>query len=160
MQIPTAQEMIAHLALEPLPKEGGWYRRKFTSPHNTIIPEGPWAVPKATASAIYYLVTPESFSTLHRLPNTEIFFHLHGDSCEQLQITPDGTRRILPIGKSLPNEQPMLIVEGQTWQSLRLKKASQSLGWALFAVVVTPAFDWQDYESAPSSLQSWTEDTP
>lgn len=127
MQKFSAKEIIEQFALEPLPREGGYYRRIFTAPHSVPIPNTPWSEPKATASAIYYLVTPDSFSTLHRLPNTEIFFHLMGDSCEQLQIHPDGKRRILPIGKAFPDEQPMLIVEGQTWQSLRLKKATKML---------------------------------
>ena len=57
----AAQAIVTRLQLEPLPHEGGFFRVTWRN---------------ATASAIYFLITPEHFSALHRLAQDEIwFFH-------------------------------------------------------------------------------------
>jgi hypothetical protein len=58
---PSASAIIAQLGLQPLPREGGWFARTWTS--RETLPNG--ARPAGTA--IYFLLTPEDFSALHRL---------------------------------------------------------------------------------------------
>jgi predicted cupin superfamily sugar epimerase len=54
----TAQNIINTLALAPLPLEGGYYAETYRS---------------AFGTAIYYLLTPDSYAAMHRLPGDEIF---------------------------------------------------------------------------------------
>ena len=55
-----ARKIIAQLGLEPLPLEGGWFRRTRVSA--VTLDNG-----RCAESAIYFLVTAVDFSALHRL---------------------------------------------------------------------------------------------
>ena len=41
---------------------------------------------RKSSTAIYYLVTPESFSALHRVKSDEMFHFYYGDPVEMIQI--------------------------------------------------------------------------
>jgi uncharacterized protein len=76
-----AEDVIAALQLQPLPLEGGYFRETYRSPDQ--LPAGAlhgrYRTDKAISTAIYYLLTAQSFSALHRLPADEIFhFYLVG----------------------------------------------------------------------------------
>src|SRR5262245_29385714 len=76
----AARQVIAALGLEPLPHEGGHFRQTSHS---------------ATASAIYFLITPQDFSALHRLVQDEIWHFYAGDTAEQVQLDPQsGSLRV------------------------------------------------------------------
>lgn len=138
----TAQEIIDQLQLEPLPGEGGFFRRVYT--HNATLPASQPL--KALASAIYFLLTPEQFSALHRLPNDELFHFYHGDPVEMLQLAPDGTATRYLLGHDLASgQQPMLLAPANHWQGSRILPGG-SKGYALLGVSVHPAFDWEDLE--------------
>ena len=70
-----AKEIILKLGLKPLPKEGGFYRETYRSEEK--IPEqglpARYSSAKSFCTAIYYLLTPETCSALHRLSSDEIF---------------------------------------------------------------------------------------
>ena len=55
------KEIIEHLKLEPLPLEGGYYRRTFASEESLDLGKG-YSQPLATG--IYFLLTRETFSAL------------------------------------------------------------------------------------------------
>src|SRR5262245_51789635 len=62
MNLLTPEEVIAALGLEPHPLEGGFFRETYRTPQKMHGQERP------LATAIYYLLTPETCSTMHRLP--------------------------------------------------------------------------------------------
>jgi predicted cupin superfamily sugar epimerase len=74
----TAEEIIKLLSLEPLTGEEGYYRETYRSPERVL----PGAFPKryrdnkSLGTAIYYLLTPENRSILHRLPTDEIYIFI------------------------------------------------------------------------------------
>src|SRR5262249_42167355 len=107
----TAAEIIAALDLRPLPREGGYYRETYRSAKK-------WADGQRNLStAIYYLLTPDTYSALHRLPCDEIFHFYAGDSVLMLQLWPDGTGRIVTLGPDLAaGRQPQLLVPAGVWQ--------------------------------------------
>jgi uncharacterized protein len=82
----TAHDIITTLGLAPLPSEGGYYAETYRS---------------AFGTAIYYLLTADSFSAMHRLPGDEIFHFYLGDPVEMLQLRPDGTGEVLILGPDL-----------------------------------------------------------
>ena len=85
-------DIIETLGLEPLPEEGGFYKETYRS--GETIPKE--ALPcrykkeKNFATTIYYLLTKETFSAIHRLPTDEVFHFYLGDPVTMLLLHPDG----------------------------------------------------------------------
>ena len=141
----SADDVIALLDLRPLAEEGGFYAetyRLFGAGAPTESPPGS----RPLATAIYYLVTPDAFSALHRLPTDELFHFYLGDPVEQLQLRPDGTGRVVTLGVDLKaGQRPQAVVSGGVWQGSRLA-AGGAHGFALLGTTMTPGFDVATYE--------------
>ena len=118
-----AEAIIRELGLVPLPEEGGLFAETYRS--GGVIPGGAilerQTGPRRCCTAIYYLITPERFSALHRVASTEIFHFYLGDPVDMLQLHPDGTGQTVTIGTDL-------------WSGQRPQ------------VVVSPGFEYEDYE--------------
>ena len=69
----TAERLIKLLNLQPHP-EGGYYAETCRS--NELIPKEAllerYAGPRSYGTAIYYLLTPQTFSAIHRLARRDI----------------------------------------------------------------------------------------
>jgi predicted cupin superfamily sugar epimerase len=62
------------LHLKPLPEEGGFYAEPYRSDEKlarTCLPKR-YAGDRCFGTAIYFLLTPETFSALHRLASDEV----------------------------------------------------------------------------------------
>ena len=135
-----AQAIITRLGLAPLPNEGGWFRQTWVS--GARLANG-----RAAGSAIYFLVTPEDFSALHRLKTDEVWFYQAGDALEHVMLVPGGgaghgTRL---GGDVLAGEVPQLVVPGGVWQGARLAAGGRR-GWALVGCTMAPAWDEAEFE--------------
>lgn len=141
----SAQKLIEILNLSPLQGEGGFYRQTFKSEkivsvhgHENLI------YMRSAGTAIYYLITPESFSNWHRLKHEEIFHFYYGESVEMTQILQNGEKKTYRLGpKLLEGESFQVLVPANTWQSTRL---TSSKGWALLGCTVCPGFEFEDFE--------------
>ena len=142
----TADEVKQLLQLEPLAIEGGFFRETYRSRWNVsseYLPDG-FRGSRSIGTAIYYLITPETFSALHRLPGTEVFHFYLGDPAVMLQLLPDGTSRTVTLGSDLlRGYQPQVVVRGHVWQGCRLEPGGK---WALMGTTMSPGFDYADYE--------------
>jgi hypothetical protein len=142
----TAEEVKQLLHLRPLPVEGGFFRETYRSRWMVsaeYLPDGVRGS-RSIGTAIYYMVTPEGFSGLHRLPGTEVFHFYLGDPVEMLQLLPDGSSRSIVLGDDLlGGQQPQVVVRGQVWQGCRLAPGGK---WALMGTTMSPGFDYGDYE--------------
>lgn len=143
----TAEQIIKKLDLIPLPEEGGYYRETFRS-SNIDAPARMFGIQsngtRVASTAIYYLVTPDSFSALHKVASDEVFHFYAGDPAEMIQIDEEGnlTRHIL--GSDIANGQsPQVIVRKGVWQGLKLKKGGK---WALMGTTVAPGFEFEDFQ--------------
>jgi uncharacterized protein len=143
----TAEEVKQLLQLEPLPIEGGFYRETYRSRwvvSAEYLPDGTRGS-RSIGTAIYYLLTSETFSALHRLPGTEVFHFYLGDPVIMLQLLTDGSSRTVTLGKDLLNgQQPQVVVRGHVWQGCRLAPGGK---WALMGTTMSPGFDYADYET-------------
>lgn len=140
----TANEIIQKLDLKPLPDEGGFYRQTYRSGDQVLLVSGIENQKKQVATAIYYLVTPESFSALHRLKSDEIFHFYLGDPIEMIQIDPSGGLTRIAFGSDVLNDQvPQILVPKGTWQALKLHEGGR---WALMGTTVAPGFEFEDFE--------------
>lgn len=111
------------LELTPLTFEGGFFRETYRSPDST---------------AIYYLITPDSFSPMHRVAADEIFHFYYGDPVEMLQLTPDGKGRATRLGTNFEiGEEPQIVVPKGTWQGTHLLPDGK---YALLGATVAPPF--------------------
>lgn len=142
----TAQDMIKKLDLKPLPGEGGYYRETYRSEVScaVLLDLASAPVNRNVSTAIYYLVTPDSFSTLHRVKSDEIFHFYSGDPVEMIQIDDAGnvTRQVLG-SDVLKGEQPQVVVPKGVWQGTRLITGGK---WALMGTTVAPGFEFEDFE--------------
>jgi predicted cupin superfamily sugar epimerase len=149
----SAEEIIELLDLRPLPREGGWYRETYRSdlhlPAATLAPRHPDG--RDAATAIYYLLTPDTCSALHRLQSDEVFHFYLGDPVEMLQLDPAaGTGRVVVLGTDLlAGHRPQVVVPRLTWQGSRLLPGG---AFALMGTAVAPGFDFADYEHGGEAL--------
>lgn len=128
---------IEHLGLEALPQEGGFFRRIFT--HADTVP----GTARPLATTIAFLVTPASFSALHRVDCAENFSLLAGGPAEQFVLDPETGE-----GGWTTLEDPrnrFTSVPPGHWQGLRLK---EEVPFALFHVTCTPGFLWEGFALA------------
>ena len=70
----TAKELIERLQLQPHPKEGGYFRETYRSADRLAGAHLPprYGGDRCAGTAIYYLLTPGTFSALHRLASDEV----------------------------------------------------------------------------------------
>lgn len=140
-----ATSIIDLLGLEPHPEEGGWFGEIYRAPE-TVAPAGlpdRYGASRTTGTAIYYLLTPETFSAMHRLKSDEIFHFYLGDPVEQVLLFPDGASEVRVIGPDLAGgARPVSIVPQGVWQGARLARGGR---FALMGCTVSPGFEYDDY---------------
>lgn len=144
-----AEQIIEKLDLKPLPGEGGYYRETYRS-EKVDAPATIFGInstdSRVISTAIYYLVTTESFSALHRIESDEVFHFYSGDPVEMVQIDHNGKLTRYTLGPDIFNgETPQVVVRKGTWQGLKLKHGGE---WALMGTTVSPGFEFQDFELA------------
>ena len=142
-----AAQLIARLGLEPLPREGGFFRRIWTS--QTELSNG-----RRAGSAITFLLTTTDFSAFHRMPTDELWFFHAGDAVEHVQLDRNVSSPIVTVlGANFASAQtPQLIVSGGVWQGARVaeqtmgRSADTKHGWALMSCTMAPAWDETEFE--------------
>jgi predicted cupin superfamily sugar epimerase len=140
---PTAEQMATSLGLEPHP-EGGYYLETYRAAQTLRTPRGE----RPASTAILFLVTAESVSRLHRLSSDELWVYQGGLPLELVTIAPDWDvqRRVLAL-----DGLPQALVPAGSWQGARLAGGPHlpaQNAWALVSCVVTPGFDFADFELA------------
>lgn len=149
---PTAGELGGLLGLVPHP-EGGFFTETYRA-DETI---GAGALPARYGSSrplgtcIYYLLTPDTFSAIHRLRSDEVFHFYAGDPVEMLQLRPDGSGLIAVLGLDFAaGMRPQVVVPRGVWQGARVRSGGR---FALMGTTVAPGFDFADYEpGVPADL--------
>jgi predicted cupin superfamily sugar epimerase len=146
--MPSAEEIIEFLQLQPHPKEGGFFRETYRATESISQACLPNRYPqkRSHSTAIYYLLTPNTFSALHRLASDEVFHFYLGDPVRMLQLIPEGQGRTTVLGPDLlAGQQIQVVVPRGVWQGSMLEPGGR---FALLGCTVAPGFDYVDYESA------------
>ena len=130
-----AAAIIARFGLQPLPVEGGWFRRYWRAPADADTPDG---------TAILALLTdePDGFSQFHRLTIDEIWHFYLGDPIELVVLDPGGTSRHVRLGPDVASDDEVVaVVTAGSWM------AAQTIGqWSLFGTTMAPGFSSACYE--------------
>jgi predicted cupin superfamily sugar epimerase len=145
--VPTAEELIALLQLQPHPREGGFFRETYRADEGFLAAALPprYGQDRSVSTAIYYLLTPDTFSALHRLASDEVFHFYLGDPVRMLQLFPDGQGREVILGTDvLRGQSPQVVVPRGVWQGSLLEPGGT---FALLGCTVAPGFDYADYET-------------
>ena len=145
MTMPTAKELIRHLGLQPHPKEGGFFRETYRAAESCPALPSRYQGSRSASTAIYYLLTPNTFSALHRLHTDEIFHFYLGDPIRMVQLDPAGEGRTIILGPDvLKGQQLQVLVPRGVWQGSYLEPGG---AFALLGCTVAPGFEYADYES-------------
>lgn len=125
-------DLAARYGLEPLPEEGGLFRRTWAGPAD--------ASGRPAGSAIIALFGPgDLFSAMHRLPIDEVWHFYRGDPLELLLLDPSGSSRVETLGP----EAVQLTVPAGTWMGAQVAADGR---WALCGTTMAPGFVPADYE--------------
>ena len=134
--------------MKPLPDEGGYYVETYRAKEKiaeAALPAG-YTGQRNLSTAILYLLTPDTFSALHRLRSDEIFHFYLGDSVTMLQLHPDGSSEVITLGRDIFNGQRIQVTVPQaTWQGCFLNKGGS---FALMGTTISPGFESADFELA------------
>lgn len=142
----SVQEVIDSLSLIPHPEEGGFFVETHRSDEKVATDALPsrYDGERCHGTAIYYLLTPETYSHMHRLKSDEIFHFYLGDPCEMTQLHPDGSGEVVTLGSDLAaGQRPQVIVPRHSWQGMRLLPGGS---FGLMGCTVAPGFEFVDYD--------------
>jgi hypothetical protein len=136
-----AARIVEQLGLAPLPGEGGFFRRTWTSAQTDSSGRG-------RASSILFLLTETDFSAFHRLGMEELWFFHAGDPVEHVTLdgADGGSPRVALLGPDIASgHNPQVAIAAGVWQGARLQRTAIH-GWALVSCVVVPAWDERECE--------------
>jgi predicted cupin superfamily sugar epimerase len=142
------EQLIRRLGLAPHTEEGGYFRETYRSA-GSYEPGSPYGSARSVSTAIYYLLTPETFSALHRIPGDEIYHFYLGDPVEMLMLGPGPAIEHIILGPEIATMRVQHVVPGGTWQGSRLLPGGS---WALLGTTMAPGFDARDYETGTAEL--------
>jgi predicted cupin superfamily sugar epimerase len=126
------EEIIQQLGLKQHPREKGLFIETYRSSFST---------------AIYFLLTQDGFSELHRLKSDEIFHFYSGSSAEILLLS-NGKGELLRLGVDLEKgERPQIVIPAGCWQGMKTTGE-----YTLFGCTVSPGFEYQDYEQGTRDI--------
>lgn len=139
------EEVIRELGLSPLPLEGGYFVRTYTCdkefPRGLLEEHG--GAPRSFATAIYYLMTPESFSRLHSLCQDEIWHFYLGEPVRMLFLYPDGSGEEKILGQDLlSGQRPQVLAPRRSWFGGSLAPGGR---FALIGATLSPGYADEDY---------------
>lgn len=140
----TETDIIQTLRLEPLPVEGGYfrptYRGRLQLPTD-VLPPG-FTAERSITSAIFYFLTKDTKSRLHRLPTDELWHFYLGDAVAlHVFHGNDYTHSIL--GHDLLQGQLVqVVVPAHSWFGAHLQTDGQ---WALMGCTLAPEYADEDF---------------
>ena len=140
------QTLVKHLELLPHP-EGGFYKETYRS-EGSIAKNAlnGFKGDRNFSTAIYFLLTSENFSSLHRIKQDELWHFYEGSALNVHPIPPHGKHEVLEIGNQIENgEQYQAWVPAGAWFGATVKDQNS---YSLVGCTVAPGFDFEDFELA------------
>ena len=125
----TSEEISKILGLEPLPLEGGMWSQTLKDENST---------------AIYYLLTKNNFSAMHKLESVEVYHYYAGAPAKMLLLDSSGKVEEPVLGLDLDSgHRPQIIVEPGVWQG------SKTTGeWTLLGTTMAPPYSQEMFQLA------------
>lgn len=140
----SASALAETLRLAPH-REGGFFRETYRAALEVQTAAGP----RPVSTSILYLLAENSPSRFHRLVFDELWFYHAGDPAELWFLPPASEQA--PSRKVVGPDDPCVLVPGRWWMGARVLAGAESRersGWTLVSCVVTPGFEYDDFELA------------
>ncbi len=104
--VPGAEEIRRELGLEPHPT-CGYMGEAYAGERVRVL---------------YFLVTRERGTRLHRIAPAQMYHHYLGDPLEVLMLHDDGRGEVVTLGPDLPaGMRPQVLIPGATWHVSRIR---------------------------------------
>lgn len=143
----SAAQIIEELQLQPHP-EGGFYRETYRCSEQIAAGalHSRYGSARSISTSIYFLLTREVFSAMHRVASDEIYHFYCGSPLEMLLLKPDRTHEIVMIGTDFSaGHRPQFVIPKGVWQGSRVIGPEE---FTLVGATVAPGFDFNDFELA------------
>ncbi len=141
----NVDKLIKILDLEPHP-EGGYYKESYRS-LGTIgfnDPTSNFSGERSYCTAIYYLLTSDTFSAFHRIKQDEVWHFYDGLPIQIHLINSLGEYSITTLGREIiKGELPQFVVPAGSWFGVTVIDDN---GYALLGCTVAPGFNFNDFE--------------
>lgn len=142
-----ADEIIRTLGLMPHP-EGGFFKETYRSKEEIEQDDlsEEFNGRRHFSTCIYFMLTSDSFSALHRIRQDEIWHYYDGSPLTLHMIKPDGAYSSVIIGKDISAGQlPQFVIPAGTWFGATVINADD---YTLLGCTVSPGFDFKDFTLA------------
>ncbi len=141
----AATDIIRILDLKPLPVEGGYYRQTYLGdlqlPKEVLPPSV--GSDRPVSSLIFYLLTADTKSRLHRLELDEVWHFYMGDVVELFVFGASFDYAKFDLGHGLLEGQNVqALVPAHSWFGARLRPGGT---WALMGCSLAPAYSDEDF---------------
>jgi uncharacterized protein len=142
---PRAREWVERLGLIPHP-EGGFYRETYRAAEGVARCALParFSGDRAFSTAIYFLLTRDDFSALHRIRQDEVWHHYDGDPLT-VHVIDDVGYRPIRLGKDSDSVPQAVVLAGALFGA----SVEPPGEFALLGCTVAPGFDFAGFELAP-----------
>ena len=141
----SIKKIINQLDLKAHP-EGGYFKETYRSEGSIKVDslDKSYNGERNYSTCIYFLLTSDNFSTLHRIKQDEIWHFYDGSPIRLHIITEKGEHTTHSIGKDISNnELPQFIVPGGCWFAAEVKEQDS---YSLVGCSVSPGFSFEDFE--------------
>jgi uncharacterized protein len=142
------EKIIKKFDMTPLEDEGGYFTETYRSEEKILREHLPsrYKSSRNFSTSILYLITPENFSSLHKVSSDEMFHFYMGDQVVMLNLFEDGKGQIIKMGSNIfDGEQIQYLAPKNTWQGAKLVKGGK---FALLGTTVSPGFEFEDFIQA------------
>lgn len=144
--MPTADQLMTLLKLQPLPGEGGFYSESYRSagaiPHAALSKN--FKGDRSHSTSIYFMLPAGQFSAMHRLQSDEVWHFYLGGPLTLVQISPDGKVEKIVLGQDVMNGQIVQhVVPAGSWFGAYPNPGSI---YSLVGCTMAPGFDFADFE--------------
>lgn len=142
-----AENIAIKLQLLPHP-EGGYFKETYRSDGSidpTNLSDDISGI-RNYATAIYFLLTSDTFSAFHRIKQDEIWHFYKGSPIKLHVISAEGVYTHVTISNNLENgEIPQYVVNAKDWFAAEVIGSNS---FSLLGCTVSPGFDFKDFELA------------
>ncbi|MCB0421284.1 MAG: cupin domain-containing protein [Bdellovibrionales bacterium] len=141
-------DLVQLLNLSPHP-EGGFYAETYRS--SLVLSELPsFSGPRSCSTGIYFLLTQESRSHLHKIQSDEMWHFYKGDPLRIVMLSPEGVYSEKVLGPNLfYNEVFQFVVPKGYWFGAEVVEGGE---YSLVGCTVSPGFDFSDFELATKDV--------
>ena len=142
------EKIIKKFNMTLLEGEGGYFTETYRCEEKVLKEHLPQRYNSARdfSTSILYLITPDNFSSLHKVASDEIFHFYLGDPVVMLNLFEDGKGLEIKMGSNIVNgEHIQYLVPKNTWQGAKLVKGGK---FALLGTTVSPGFEYEDFVQA------------